>query len=297
MLDGMIFPYLHPKRGNMTPLYKDILILALTALTFLFTVKRYKDGRRLAAIREAMAKTSSITASTVTAVLLGPRGAGKTSLVRIWTSPWMEVAEVSPTDTWRPYETTICEFTPEPFFDEFFQVKRTRIPTLRLSISDYPGEPRYRVEAVKQLKHLDGKCVLICFFRVGWEKDAIAHGGENAEYYSRMFVDEIERHIANVSMSVSRVFVVFNKRDLLPADWDQSRVLEELETANADALHNLRRLFSGRIDTHCISVWTNEGAIRLLGNVSEIALTRDGDRAYLRKLMTKAEEYFGQPDN
>lgn len=233
----------------------------------------------------------------VDVVLLGPREAGKTSLVELWTSPWTKINQISASKTWHSYEADIHEFKPTESYDELFEVKRIYRPTLRVRVRDYPGEDEYRVDAMQYLGNMGNRVTMLFVFRVGFEDNRICYGVENSEYFSKVFVEEVEA-LGRIKNSIAKVMVVFNKSDLLPPDLTDNEALNKLKMANAEPIRRINGLFSGLLEYHLVSAWTNKGIIRLLGSIGKTAIKSDSEKSRfndsMRKIGTKLDEEFRQ---
>ena len=243
------------------------------------TLLQQKESR-LEQLREYGRKTRLIDYQYFDAVMLGPRGSGKTSISQLWTSPWTQISEIQSSSTWRQFEANLHEFEPETRQDHLFEVERTRMPILRMRVHDYPGENFYRLKAIKDLSHLGRKVVLLFIFQVEFNRGQVQYDRENAAYFSRAFVEEIEQHLPRLSTVVAKVFIVFNKVDVLPEEWSDEEALCCLKEANADAIHEIGRVFSGMLDYRLISARTNKGIVGLLGEIGRMGVSEQNMNQY-----------------
>ncbi len=271
--------------------FLGIATFVLGAITL--KLEQVQNGlkRKLKRLQKYGASTRLINYKHVDAVLFGPRESGKTTIVELWTSPWTQISEIAATHTWRSYEVNIHEFEEETHKDNLFEIERKRVPTLRARIKDYPGEDWYRAEALKSLGKSADKAVILLIFRVGFHDGEVQYGRENTEYYSKAFVQEIDRYVRQIPEFVSKAIVVFNKADSLPPQWTREQKLRALKDANAEAIHEIERTFSGMLDYQLTSAATNEGIIGLLGKVGKIGVPEDKLEDY-EKAMGLLEREF-----
>ncbi len=267
-----------------------VISTILAIMTFNLNSEKATRERTLAKLKTYGRNTSLIQYKYVDVVFFGPRKSGKTSIAELWTSPWTEIGNIRPTETWQTFEANIYEFDSKKRLDDLFEVQRTHIPTLRIRVRDYPGEDHYRLQAVKDLKDLDKKAVVVFIFLVGFHNQTIQYSRENAEYFSRAFVEEVNEHVQRISGSVTKAIVVFNKIDKLPRNWDDETILQKLKQANADAIYNIEKLFSGMLEYQLTSALTNEGIVRLLGSTGRVAIETEKDRVKFNQRLQKIEK-------
>lgn len=268
--------------------------VVLAALTLLSTLGNRRLRERLARLKEYGRDTMVTVPEYLDVIVLGPRDSGKTSLIELWTTPWTEVGEIRPSKEWRIYEFAIFDFAPVRRRDEVFDVERQFQSQLRLRIHDYPGENAYRLEAVRKLGGIKGKAILVLLLKVGYSEGTVQHAGVNAEYFSRVFVEEVEQHVKRLHGKVAKCFVVFNKRDLLPPETRPDELLRKLKGANGDAVHQIERTFSGIISYHLISVLTNENLIKLLGAIGGLGAPSSDQRRSLARKLEELEDDFNR---
>lgn len=254
-----------------------LIAVVFAMLSYSLEIQRSEKERRLQKLREYGEQTPLIVNQFVEVVLLGPRYSGKTSIAELWTIPWTQISKI-PSATWHIYEADVFEFESEKHRDPLFQVERVHIPTLRVRVRDYPGEDHYRLQAIKELKELEKKAVVIFVLLVGYHDQKVQHSRENAAYFSRVFVEEINEQLQRIAGSVAKAIVVFNKADLLPPEWDDTTTLERLKEANDGAIQNIERVFSGAFEYHLVSALTNKGIIGLLGSVGKVGVESSKER-------------------
>ncbi len=237
--------------------------------------ERKKREGLLEKLREYARKHPKAQTEFVEGILLGPRDSGKTSLVKLWTAPWTDIKTLAGDPIWNDYIIQLHQFEHQTYHDELFDLHdRVLLRSLRLRIRDYPGEDHYLFEAIKSLKNLNKKIVLIFIMNVNWRNNALCDvaAGENDRYFSKMFVEAIHEHITSVSSVVSRVMIVFNKADLLPPEWDDDQALRELRRASPGAIRHIESLFNPKVDFHITSSMTNKGIVNLLGDIGRNAI-------------------------
>lgn len=210
----------------------------------------------------------------VDVILLGPRQAGKTSIGKRWTSPWTQITKISASTDWQVYESNIYEFQQMRRKDDLFGVSRIHKPILRLRVRDYPGEPDYRSVALRDLNRLGSKVIVLFIFKVGFENNKILYADDNAEYFSRVFVEETEKHLKRISNHIAKAVIVFNKVDILQHEthWSNDEIFQKLKHANYDAVHQIERIFSGSLDYHLTSAFNEQGIVSLLGEIGREAI-------------------------
>jgi GTPase SAR1 family protein len=205
-------------------------------------------------------------------VLLGSRNCGKTSLVKLWCAPWANIHHIRSTDSWETSEFDLIPLQTERKYDPRFEVDTGVKKVLRLKIHDYPGDDAFRDRAILDLKNLHN-AVILCVF----DLDVVNNGeipkkySKNNSYYSQMFMNSINNH-KDLSESVIKAFVVFNKIDLLKGELQSELIIQKLKEVNESAVKQIETAFSPRIEYHAVSAETNKWLTTLLGEVSKIAL-------------------------
>jgi hypothetical protein len=245
-------------------------------------------------LRKHAAKTPKFQSEYVDAIVMGPRLSGKSSIVGLWTVPWTKIEDVGATEHWADYVLDIHCFEPSTVRDDLFDSDRTLYRTLKIRLRDNPGEVDQRVQAIQHLASLKKRVVLIFVLRVGFdrERNRVMHAMENDEYFSAMLVEEIQNHVQRVSASVQKVMVVFNKVDLLPADWDEARAKKALMDANSRSVHQIETLFGGSTEYHLVSAQTNQGIVALLGSVGRVVMDLQRGRNGLASSLKSLEDQF-----
>lgn len=157
-------------------------------------------------------------------LLVGPRGVGKTSLVRQWEAPW-DHAETPGTTGHRVCEVAVHKFPERKRVphNAFPEVRVPAVTNLGLRVHDFPGESdmqRAILGTVRDetLKFRKGNkknlgVVIVCMF------DAEeAHTGlrpDTNRYYTGELFGDLRRLVAKDSVRLERLILVFNKCDLL----------------------------------------------------------------------------------
>ncbi|HEX2076475.1 MAG TPA: GTPase domain-containing protein [Longimicrobium sp.] len=225
-------------------------------------------------------------------VFFGPRQSGKTSIVELWATPWTDVRKLKPSPDWSCQEITVHEFEEELRPHPLIEATCTYVPTLRVRLHDYPGEDGYRLQAIQDLRALTGKSVVLFVFHVGYHNGRITHSERNAEYYSTVFVEEIRDQLENVTRHIQKAIIVFNKVDTLPREWDDDFAMTELKQANASAIVEIARVFSGKLEFRLTSSLTNKGLVELLGATVSSAIPVQAERERFEENLRKLSESF-----
>ena len=208
----------------------------------------------------------------IDAVLLGPISSGKTSLAAKWANPLTYNVTPEASVFWRRFDLSLHQFGVEKKFDPLFDVERSFRRVLRLRLYDYPGESAQIPLAFKRIGELSSKTTIIFMLQVGYSNGIISGVEENAEYFNGVFVEQIQRGLKEIVESVAKVFVVFNKADLLPREWTTSEALERVVVANSHPIHFIKSVFGPLIEYHIISVRNNLGIVDLLGTLGHAAI-------------------------
>jgi GTPase SAR1 family protein len=266
--------------------------LILGILSYNLNVQKEKRERTLEKFRSFSKSLTMIEPMYVDVVLFGPRRSGKTSIVKLWTSPWTQIDQISSSNTWHVYEKDIFEFEEESQINPDIEVEQTYQSILRLRVHDYPGEDSYRTQAIKDMEDLGEKAVLVFVLHVEYANNNIQSYNENAAYFSVQFTETVLQQIKNVSTKVAKVFIVFNKIDLLPSSWTETKMLEELKNANHDAIYQIERLFSTNLEYHLISAKTNVGLIRLLGSIGIAGIKSKREQKIFRRQFEQIAQEF-----
>jgi len=219
-------------------------------------------------------------------VLLGPRRCGKTSAAKLWTEAWSDISILKPSENWEVSEISVFELERCEFLDTLFEVNRTMRKELRLRIHDYPGEDRFRLEAIKKIPNLN-KPVLLLFFEVDANNAGPISTNANNSYYSRAFMESVEKS-PGLASGLAKVIIVFNKCDLIT--WPEKEARDELARINQDAINRIESLFSGKLETFLISAANNTHMISLLGSASSAALGKEDQKRLDREMRTVFEK-------
>jgi predicted GTPase len=148
------------------------------------------------------------------------------------------------------------------------------------------------VKAVEDIRDMEERAVILFIFRVDFDNGKITDTHLNAEYYSRVFIEEIEHHIPRIAGSIARAFVVFNKIDKLPRDWTEKEIRDKLLEANKDSLYEIHRIFSGLMDDYYLtSAASNKNIINLLGQVGKVAVPEEKHEEYDQAIQTLKREF------
>lgn len=247
----------------------------------------YKKGKDLERFKEFAESLTMIDYSYVDAIMIGPRKSGKTSIAELWTSPWTQIVDIESSAVWQMYERDIYEFKSDVRTNPNISIEQTYEPVLRLRVHDYPGEDIYRVQAIKKLDELSDKAVLVFMFHVVFVNGKIEGYVENSTYFSAQFADMVMERLTSLSGDVAKAIVVFNKADILPDDWSDTKALQELKKVNRDAIYQIERLFSGNLEYHLTSALTNKGLVTLLGSIGLAGLeTKRDQKSFKQKIET-----------
>ena len=93
--------------------------------------------------------------------MIGPRTSGKSSLASLWTNAFTDVISQEATYQWRLHQGNLCELEEEKKMDTHVGLERKYLPTVRLRVRDYPGEERFRKQALREIGELNDSVVLI----------------------------------------------------------------------------------------------------------------------------------------
>lgn len=221
-------------------------------------------------------------------ILLGTRSCGKTSIAKQWVAPWTNIHDNEATEVLnKENEVDLFTLSIEKKLDPEFEVEITVKKILRLRIHDYPGDDEYREQAIKNLSDLNNAVILFVFNLEEEIEDTISRRNSNKSYYSNMFVQSIN-DCKELTKSVIKAFVVFNKIDCLPNDWSDQDIMEKLKDANVDAIDNIERGFSPRLDYYAISAENSKGLLHLIGDVHKVAMENQKiDPKEMEELMNK----------
>lgn len=210
-------------------------------------------------------------------LVVGPRGVGKTSLVRQWQAPW-DSAQTAGTVRHRVSELPLLKFDetdPVPH-DLFPDVTVRRHIRLSLRVHDFPGEidaqemilRRVKTE-MKDLRKGSKKrlgVVLICMFDAA--QAATGLRAEMMEYYNGTLFRDLRRLVAtnNDFTGVERLILVFNKADLLrehcPPGASERELLARCAEGYADVLAPLRGVVNRERVCEVLAVLGREGLMR-----------------------------------
>lgn len=269
-----------------------VILGLVTAGLTLFSLKANARKDQLEAkfedIKEYGKNTQIIDYVYLDLVLLGPRDSGKTSVTKLWTKAWSDIRFLSPTEEWETCEISIFDMGKSEFFDGLFETTRVKTTELRLRIHDYPGEDRFRLQALEKIPQLE-RPVLLLFFDVQANSSDVIDITTNNNYYSRVFMDAIERS-SEVYRRVGKVIIVFNKQDSLPQAWSEGEALAALRRINRDAIGRIESLFSGKLETFLVSALKNTHLISLLGSASSAALEGDVRKKFEEEMKTLYEK-------
>jgi hypothetical protein len=177
---------------------------------------------------------------------------------------------------------SVFEIERGSFFDDLFDTTRTYCKELRLRIHDYPGEDRFLFQALEKIPEIE-RPILILFFYVDANNSGLVETNKNNTYYSRAFVDEIEKR-RGLTGRIEKVISVFNKRDLLPTDWSDQQAEAALRRANSDAVNRIESLFMGKLETFLVSAENNTHLISLLASASTVTLKADAREKFQQDL-------------
>lgn len=231
--------------------------------------------RRIDSFKEYARQTPVINYLYHDVVLLGPRHAGKSSVAKLWTQPWFDIRNLTPSTLWETYEASVCDLSTKEGPDPLFEVVRRYRQVLRVRLHDYPGDDAKRTEAVRALPRLQNAALLLFF-------DLILDAGrvssvaitKNGTYFSKVFIEALQA-VSQLTSNVSKVILVFNKVDLLPGHVDKKEVIKMLREANAETLSRLETVFGGQMTSVFVSAMDNRGLIALLGMAASVGLPKE----------------------
>lgn len=222
-------------------------------------------------------------------VFIGPRYSGKTSVAELWAKPWTDIQEMTASSEWKEYEFNVFEHDDTYCqFDTYLSVERTYKKILRLKMLVYPGEDRYRQEAIQKLPKMKNT-VLVLFFEIEANESEIINTNKNNSYYSKFFLETVDAQ-KGITNSLSKVIVVFNKTDLLPSVIEFNTAKEQLCQINRDALNRIDSLFGGQIEHYYVSAKDNKKLITLLGTIGAIGLPEKERQAFYEKMRRIADD-------
>jgi GTPase SAR1 family protein len=223
-------------------------------------------------------------------VLLGSRHCGKTSLAKLWCAPWTNIHSIQSTDSWETSEFDLFQLENQKKHDPRFGVDTGVKKVLRLKIHDYPGEDLFRDKAISDLKNLSNAVILLVFDLETKDGNIPENYSKNNSYYSQVFMN-LMRNNKHLNESVMKVFVVFNKIDLLSDQWKFDHITQTLKETNAAAINNIESIFSPNIDYHAVSAENNKWLISLFGKILEVTKQKHKiDDKKITELLRKLSE-------
>lgn len=197
-------------------------------------------------------------------VLVGPRGVGKSSLLRYWRSPW-EVTPTSPTFRRERVDVPVCmlpniETRVHPDDPELVVPIHAN---LMLRVHDFAGEVEAQrmvsqvlmeeTRLLRQTSHRELGVVVICMFDAAEAVSGIQH--ETRKYYNGELFGRLRGLVSEQAVSVERLILVFNKVDNL-------RLACESHYTDEDILRECMTYFLGTFpDLHYVC---NEGRMRTM---------------------------------
>ena len=265
--------------------------LILGIMTYKLNSEKDKQEKTLEVLQEYAKNTIMFDYTYVDAIVIGPKDSGKTSIIQLWINPWTDINEIEHSSVWQKYEKDLYEFDEETRVNPDISIEQTYQPVLRLRVHDYPGENQYRVQAIKKLKEIGDKVVLVFVFHVAFVNDNIENFKDNATYFNLEFTQTIGRHV-DINKDVAKAIVVFNKGDLLPEEWDDVKSIQEIRKANHDALYQIERVFNNP-EYHLTSALTNKGLIKLLGSIGAAGVESKHELKSFKKKFEQLEKRYG----
>lgn len=273
----------------------ETLTFVLGVLTALSTMISIRKNNHLSVLQAKFEKLKDYARTHnliehlyVDLVLIGPRNSGKTSVAKLWTKAWSDIRVLRPSEDWDTCEISVSELGSVEFFDHLFEANRKKRTELRVRIHDFPGEDRFRLQAMEKVPTLE-RAILLLFFDVDATSSELARTNSNNAYYSRAFMEAIEQSRGLVRR-LSKVIVVFNKCDLLPQAWSETKAKEELRRINQDAINRIDSLFSGKLETFLVSALHNTHLISLLGSASSSALEGEAQKRFEKEFQAIYEK-------
>lgn len=203
--------------------------------------------------------------------VLGPRSAGKSSVITAWTSFWKEIRGMPPT----PVDFVEHQYEFDGYHEkiEFEQSMGIHIQYrthARAIIYDYAGEDSALDSAIEKLERT-GKYLLVFVLTCEPGRERL-----NIEYFNTNFLKKMQRAINASDRGAISTFVLFNKHDLIdhPSKEDDA-ILAHCRAKYAAALDNIGQVF-GAPESFVVSAETGFGHARFLRALSKHIVDSEG---------------------
>jgi len=220
-------------------------------------------------------------------IVLGPRQAGKTSVVESWFKPWNNVHSSKPTENWHEHKCFLCNFDDGTFYDEKINVERKKRKQLVLRVRDYAGEDSYRIKAFDYIASLESNVVIVLFITPDFTASGIVCNNENNSYYSASVLKELELYILTKNIQIRGVAVVFNKIDLASPSLSENDVENICIKEHTNILERINSIFGGKVSIYFTSATKNTGVINLLRDICWTMITEDGQKKKVASFLKK----------
>jgi len=204
--------------------------------------------------------------------ILGPRTAGKTSVVTAWIHIWKEVMKVSATPVdFVEHRYQFAGASYEAVFDNSVGINIGKRTHARAIIYDYAGEDAALPSALEKISQAK-QYVIIFVLTCEPEKERL-----NAEYFNTNFLKRMQNALGKAEQPTLASFVLFNKHDLLSNEvrLDDDSALVHSKTRNEVALGNIRAVF-GQPKTFLVSAETGFGISPFLRALSACMVDAEG---------------------
>jgi hypothetical protein len=245
-------------------------------------------------------------------LLVGPKGVGKSSLMTQWHAPWNHSLLA---------QTAAHYFRIVPAFD--FPSEKNERPhfacaditskinvQLKLKVNDFPGEILAQKKIINEAKsqtiefrsqtgNRNLGIVLVCMF----DASEIIISEKTQEYYNGELFIGLRSLVADESIFISRLILVFNKFDLLKlgSNCSEKKLMHECINAHKQLISLLRRTCDASRVCEVFSVLDREklmnstGASYILGEAARDAVTTLGGEGQASGLIKTTASNFTAP--
>lgn len=204
-------------------------------------------------------------------VVIGPKFAGKTVLVKTWTQFWRSHQGQAPT---KDCDLHIYDFpNSRPGREKSAQFPDIEVSTTnyaQIKIWDFAGELHLFEQALQRINSLE-RCTIILVLNADSDQSSILR---NREYYSTNFLRRMHKAFSSHrSATIEGAYVIFTKADLLPPEL---RTAEHLKAAFDTNVHHIEQIFSPDTIYHVLSAQTGEGLVDFLRDLASRFVDEDG---------------------